>query len=251
MIRRSFPLGIAVLVLAVAGCSDDSATEESRASAGEVEDGIVTDVDGEDNEHDLESAGLNRLGVPTRMAEDGDWVAASSSTDLLRDWLGDNESLADANGDYADLAEALDDEGVYSAVLSEVTGGLDPSVVLGGRLDPEEAEELLREVQGSLPEDPFDAVGIGWADDGGEPLVVTAYHFGSADAAESATEPLSELYEAGTSVRTRAPYNEYFEVRDVEAEGEVVVVTSHVPDAAAIGTAYQMLLSRELIFTSP
>jgi hypothetical protein len=217
----------------------------------EVEDGIVTDVEGEDNEPDLESGGLNRLGIPTRMAEDGDWVAASSSTDLIRDWVDEEESLADANGDYADLAEALDQEGVYSAVLSGVAGGLDASVVLGGQLDPEEAEEQLREVQESLPDDPFDAVGIGWADDGGEPLVVTAYHFGSADAAESATEPLRELYESGTSVRTRAPYSDYFEVQDVAAEGEVVVVTSHLPDDATIGTAYEMLLSRELIFTSP
>jgi len=215
----------------------------------EVEDGIVTDVEGEDHAIDMDAGALSRLGVPTRMAEDDGRIAVSPTTSLVRDWLDDEESFAEANGDYADLADALDAEDAYSAVLTEA-GGIDPAGLLGEPVSPDQVEERLQTAQEALPDEAFGAVAIGWADDDGEPLVVTAYHFGSEDAAESSADQVRELYESGISVQSQTPFSEYFDVQDVSADGEVVVVTSHVPDETAVGTAFQMLQSRDLIFTS-
>ena len=107
--------------------------------------------------------------------------------------------------------------------------------------------ELLEE---QLPAASYDTVGIGWSADDDGPLVATAYHFDSEDAAEESVDALRELYASGNSMQSQRPFSDYLEVEDVEADGSVVVVTSRPAEDVAISFAYQALVSRDLLFVS-
>lgn len=143
--------------LVASGDFDDN----TLADLPEVDDGIVTDIDDQEEE---ESDGA--LGLLTRFAEDDGRLAASSETDTVKEWLDDGESLAD-DAAYADVAKALDEQDAYSAAIT--------------RLPDDEA---------------YDLVGIGWSEDDDEPLVSAAYHFDSEDAAEDNVDSLRERFES-------------------------------------------------------
>ena len=132
----------------------------------EVEDGIVTDVMGEDHEQNLgEPTAFSRFGAPTRFAEDDARIAASASTSAVRAWLDGEESLADDDG-YADVASALDAHDVYAAVLSAVQPGIDPAaLILVDQASAEELEALIQQLEDQLPEASYDTVGVGWSAD--------------------------------------------------------------------------------------
>ncbi|KQZ66804.1 hypothetical protein [Nocardioides sp. Root151] len=217
----------------------------------EVGDGVVTDVEGEDFENHLDAVNAaNRLGVPTRLARQEDRIALSPSTPAVESWLEGGDSLADDDS-LAAVADALDDEGAISAVLTRVEGGADPaSAVLGSQASPEQLEALNEQLEGSVPEDPFDAVGIGWSVDDGEAEVHVAYHFDSTDAARDGAEVLEKTYREGTSSVSRTPYSDYLDVEDVDADGPVVTVTVTPAEQGRTSFLYQALQQRELLFVS-
>jgi hypothetical protein len=234
--------------LVVSGTFDGDTLDTELA---EVEDGIVTDVEGDDHEINVDApSALDRLGAPTRLAEQDGRIAAASSTEAVRGWLDGEESLADDDA-FADVAAALDGQRVYSAVLSPAPSGLDPAMlVLGGQASPDQVQELQERLDGQLPDDAYDAVGIGWAADDDGPLVSFAYHFDSEDQAEDNVDALRTLYESGTSLTTNRPYSDYFEVDDVTTAGPAVVVNARPASDTPLGAAYEMLNTRELLFVS-
>ncbi|MDZ5619241.1 hypothetical protein SFC88_00295 [Nocardioides sp. HM23] len=234
--------------LVVSGAFDEDTLDEDLS---EVDDDIVTDVVGEDHELNVEEpTAFSRIGAPTRLAEDDGRIAASSTTGAVRDWLNGDESLADDAG-YGDVARALDEHDVYAAVLSAVQPGIDAAaLILGGQVSAEELEALIEQLEDQLPEASYDTVGIGWTTDDDAPLVATAYHFDSEDAAKDSVDALRELYESSTSAQSQRPFSDYLEVEGVETEGSVVVVTSRPAEGAAIHFAYQALVSRDLLFVS-
>ncbi|RHW24195.1 hypothetical protein D0Z08_26115 [Nocardioides immobilis] len=234
--------------LVVSGDFDDDTLDEDLS---EVEGGVVTDVEGADLEQNLlEPTAFSRVGAPTRLAEDDGRIAASSTTDAVRDWLDGDVSLADDEG-YADVATALDEHEVYAAVLSGVQTGIDPAgLILGSQGSAEELQALREQLEDELPEASYDTVGIAWSADDQAPLVATAYHFSSEADAENSADPLRELYESGTSVESQRPFSDYLTVENVEVQGSVVVVTSRPAEDVAINFAYQALLQRDLLFIS-
>jgi hypothetical protein len=234
--------------LVVSGNFDEDTLDEDLS---EVDDGIVTDVVGDDHEQNLaEPTAFSRLGAPTRFAEDDARIAASSTTDAVRDWLDGEESLADDDG-YADIARALDEHEVYSAVLTAVQPGIDPAaLILGDQVSAEQLNALIEQLEDQLPEESYDTVGVGWSADDDGPLVATAYHFDSEDAAKNSVDALRELYESGSSVQSQRPFSDYLEVQDAETEGSVVVVTSRPTEDGGLSFAYKALVSRDVLFLS-
>lgn len=174
--------------LVASGEFDDDTLDEDLV---EVDDEIVTDVEGEDHEeHPDRPTAFDSQGAPTRFAEDDGRIAAASETDAVREWLNDEASLADG-GAYADVAKALDEHDPYSAVLA-----LSPS-----------------------GKDPYDLVGLGWSEDDDAPLVSAAYHFDSEAAADDNVDSLRERFES-------EPLADHLEVDDAGTEGSTVVVTT-------------------------
>jgi hypothetical protein len=232
----------------VASGDFDEATLSDDLS--EVEDGIVTDVEGDDHEQNVtDPTAFSRVGAPTRFAVDDGRIAASSSTDAVRDWLADGESLADDDA-YADLARALDESEVYAAVIAPATSGIDPAaLIVGQEPSAEVLERLVQQLEDQLPEASYDMVGIGWSVDDG-PLVTTAYHFDSEGDAEGSVDELRELYESGTSIQTQRPFSDLLDVEDVESDGTVVTVTTRPAGEGRVDLAYDALLSRDTLFVS-
>ncbi len=181
--------------LVASGEFDDDTLDEGLA---EVEGDIVTDVEGKDHEeHPDQPTAFDYDGAPTRFAHDDGRIAASSETDAVRGWLDDEESLADDDA-YADVARALDDEEAYAAVLLPMTGS----------------------------EESYDLVGIGWSEDDDAPLVSTAFHFESEDAARDSVDELRERFDL-------EPVGDHLEVEDADTKGSSVVVTTR-PEEGSI-----------------
>lgn len=217
----------------------------------DVDDGIVSDLEGEDLALDIERAtALNRLGTPTRLAQQGHRIAVSTSTPAVQEWLDGDASLADQES-FAAVAAALDDEDVVSAVLAQPTSGDPAGTVLGDNVTPEQLKALQEQLEGELPKDPFDAVGIGWGVDDGRSEVHVAYHFASSSAAEAGADVLEDAYRDGTSLQARIPWSDRMSVEDVETEGSVVTVTVTPTDAGSVNDLYNALVQRDGLFISP
>ena len=227
----------------------DDTTLEHLPEAG---DGVRTVGEGEDLHTDLTAiSAVSRIGQPVRMGQEDGLLAVSGRTDPVQDWLGDpEETLADHEG-LAALAGALDEAEVVSAMLS--VGG--SSTLREGHPltesvapDAETALDQLEERLDYLPEHAFDAVGIGWAALEGEPVMVVAYHFGDAEAAEASVEPLETVFTEGESTQTGRPLATLFEVDEIAADGPVVVATLHAADPRAPHSLPSLLMARDLPF---
>lgn len=216
----------------------------------EIGDGVVSDREGEDNEVDPAQSGpLNRLGQPTRFAQQGDRIALGGSTPAVTAWLDGDESLADDQS-FAAIATALDEENVLCAVLNSIASGSDPAAALGGQASPEQLKALREEFDSWLPKDSFDAVGIGWGVDDGQSQVHVAYHFGSSSAADSAGPVLEQAYREGKSSRAQFPWSDRMGVEDVDVDGSVVTVTVSPTEQGSISDLHQALVSRDSLFVS-
>lgn len=220
--------------IAVSGSFDQDTLHEGLT---EVEDGIVTDKQGNDDDMDLgDDSTLDVTGKPTRLAHRDGIIAMSGSTPLVRAWLDDRPSVADQES-FAAVARALDDHDVYSAVLAPPFPAGDVAIS-GGPMED------------ALPEQPFDVVGVGWAMDDAGAMTSSVYHFDSDEDAERAVDPLRELHETGTSLTGGRPFSDYFSVEDVVADGDVVVVTARPAPDAPVDLLFRALLTREILFAS-
>lgn len=216
----------------------------------EVAEGVVTDIDADDLSNNLDQrSGVSPIGRPSRLAERDGLVAMGTTTPEVQAWLaGEGETLADDEG-LALVAGALDDEEVISAVVASVEPGGNPAVrALGNRATPELVERLRDEIDAMLPEAPYDAVGIGWSVDDGQPEVHVAYHFLAEAGADPGAEVLERAWRDGVSVATRAPYAEQVLVDDVDVDGPVVTVTLHLTDEGHPQVPLQMFQQREPVF---
>lgn len=173
------------------------------------------------------------------LVDDDRLIVTRTAEDMEAVRSGDGESLADADA-LAALAEALDGEDVYSAVLYDGPTGADL-----GRSSPEDAEAMCRE---ALPE-PVVGVGTGITDDDGPVMVVAHLHVDGAAAGANA-EALEALVTDGASMRTRQPWSESLEVDSVEADGNVTVARFRLVDPSDAGMWRQVLLERDNLVSS-
>lgn len=229
----------------ISGAFDEDTLD---ADLKEVQDGILTDRDVEDNEIDLSAPSpLSRAGAPTRLAQQDGRIAFSSSTPAVSSWLEGAESAADDQA-LGSVAQALDRDDVYSAVLTRSAqgtasrGGVQPL--------PAGAERIRAKTEDMLPEEPFDVVGLGWGQHDGAAAVYSAYHFESDTAAEGAVDALRDLYTSGTGIASRQPFSDHFTVEDVSAEDDVVVVSTRPKADSSVDTLYKALQTRDVLFTS-
>jgi len=146
---------------------------------------------------------------PLRYAAVDGRVAAAAETEALRAWLDDEESSLTDDDAYAEVARALDDQDAYSAVILPMVGS-----------------------------DEYDLVGIGWSEDDDGPLVSTAFHFDSEDAARDSVDEMRERFDL-------EPIGDQIEVEDADTEGSSVVVTAR-PEEDSID-----ILMRAVVSLSP
>ncbi|MGY6501541.1 MAG: hypothetical protein ACXIVQ_11720 [Acidimicrobiales bacterium] len=180
----------------------------------EVEPGVVTAGEGRDLETDLEGRTAARpLGAPLRMAASGDVIAVSSSTATVSAWRdGAGRTLADDPG-LAAVAGALDDLGVYAAVVLETTTAL------------AEGDQVI---------------GIGWTVVEGAAEVVVVY--GNPDGDDIADD-VSAAWEDLLANGPTGPGP--LELLDVSSTDDVVVATvSAVESHPAM--VYRLLINRQL-----
>lgn len=215
------------------------------------QDGVLTDLEGEDLAVDFDKSdtALSRLGRPTRIrAEDGA-VALSSTTPAVKDWRGDGETLAD-NESLAAVASALDEADVYSAVVTDVSGGGLESSLTAQNLTPEQAKAVAEEMGKYIPEEPFDAVGIGWSVEDDVARVHVAYHFEDDAAATAGLATLEQAWSEGTLVQSRSPITDYVTVEDSATDGDVATLTLGMVDQGPSAIVLNMLVQQEPLFVS-
>lgn len=216
----------------------------------EVSDGIVTDLDGEDLAVDLTRVGdaIDRMGRPTRLAQEGNRIALSSKTDLAESWIGGGETLADDPAMKA-IAEALDAYGAMSAVISQpaVFSG---QTILGPDATPAEAEAAFREFDALVPPAPYDLVGLGWTVEDGSARWIATYHFLSEDGAKDGAQVLRAVWEQGATLSSKQRISTLATVNDVFVKDSTVAVVLTPTEGTPTSVLYQLLTRRELLFAS-
>jgi len=214
--------------------------------------GVLTDLGGEDLAIDLKRVkdALSPISQPTRIRAEAGAVALSSTTPAVKAWRGDGETLADDES-LAAVASALDDAGVYSAVVTEASSSNDPAAkALGPNVTAEQLEKMKAQIEPSIPPEPYDAVGIGWAIEDGEARVHLAYHFADDDAAASGLEALEQAWGEGTAVQSWRPMSDYVTVVDSATDGAVATITLSMVDQRAPVVVLNFLVQQEPVFVS-
>jgi hypothetical protein len=235
--------------------------------AGDFDDGALTDAMGEPDD-DVWVAGSGEPGeisvdeiTPARPIGESLWLSRRAGDGLLsitRD--PDTQATADAalagdaeggvladDASLAAVAAALDEQSVYAAQVARP--GIDGLGALGPRVSPEEARQLCEEM---LPE-PTSAVATGVASDDEGPVVLFALAHLSADAASANAEALENIVANGSSVLTREPWSERFELDGVETTGDDgLVVVARLRPVEPIGTrlGYDILARRDNLIAS-
>jgi hypothetical protein len=144
---------------------------------------------------------------PLITALDGNLVV-STSEELVDDWADQTDPLSD-NERVMSIAEALDANGAYSAIVAEYA--LHPFQDV-----PEDAELMSG----------FDGFGVGLTVVDGAPAAVLVYHYPSEDEASDAVEQTRTVLTEGTMLTTRGTADEYFDDVEVSADGQTVVATA-------------------------
>lgn len=229
----------------VTGDIDDSSLSPDLP---EIADGVVTAGEGEDFHSDLGDITVARpVGIPLRLAQQEQTIAAAPSTEAVAGWVdGLEETLADHAGLSA-VARALDGGGAISAVL--VTGSsMALTDAVGGRLSPEQIEQLTSQVSPLLPTDPFDTVGIGWAASDGTSVITAAYHFASEEAAEAAVPIFENMFAEATTISDGRPLSTLLTLERAEHDGPVAVLTISPAADQPVATVLTMLSRGDLPF---
>lgn len=196
---------------------------------------------GDDFQTNLDQISAARpIGESVRMALHHGLLGVSRSTPPVEDWLaGDGNTLADDRA-LAAVAKALDDAGVYSAMLVE------SDFSTGGSLGSVATSEQLAEVSDGTDQiQPFDALGVGLGvDDAGNAVATFVYHHADADSAKANADIIENVFSNGVSLVTRRPLSELFAVQDVKVDGPVVVATIGFKDARP-SVVWQMIQTRD------
>ena len=213
-------------VTVMAGDFDEDRLSEAL---GEPDDGVwvIGDPDGDLQIEDTSPA--RPLGEPLWLSlVDGRLVVTRTEEAMDAVRSDDGKTLGD-DVFFRPLAEALDGEDVYSAML---TG----PVMADPRVAPSQCDAFLPR--------PFGGVAAAIADDHG-PVVVLAYVHDGADAAEANAEALEQLVDDGRSIAGRQPWSEYFEVDDISTDKNVLVARLRVTEDGRAGIWRQLLLQRD------
>jgi len=176
-------------------------------------------------------------GAPLRLARDGDRIMVSPQEQVVREWVAGEQGSTLADHEHvSDLAAALDDLGVYSAVL----------VTHEPQLQPVNQQQRERWEQSAIRE-PFSAIGVGWAIDDDDPVVRVAYHFDTAEAAERGADQVQRVWQEGATA-DGLPVTDRFALQQVDTDGAVVIADMHVAGDGAAPHAYHMLGARDVPF---
>jgi hypothetical protein len=206
---------------------------------GEADDGVW--IAGNPEGFDVEDVTPARpIGQPLWLSLDDDRLRVSGtaeSLDAARDAGEASGTLAD-DTTLASLAQALDGEDVFSAIL---LGGY-PGGMIGSApaLTPEQAEELCEQTLAVAPL----GVGVGLADDDG-PVVVMAYAHGSEGDAQANAEAVERLVEEGSSALQDEPWSESLAVDDVAVDGTTTVARVRPTENVPVGIWIQILQVRD------
>jgi len=218
--------------------------DESRLTEalGEPEDGVW--IAGNPDGMDIDDITPARpVGEPLWLTLDDERLVVARSADQMeavRDGGTGTPTLADDDVMVA-LAEAVDAADAYSALLYRGTLSFDFASVVE---TPEQAEELCA----AALQEPFAGVATAITDDDG-PVFVLAYVHADADAAEANAETLEGLVDEGTSLRTRGPWSDQFEVDDIATDGPVLTARLRPTDATPAAIWQQLVLQRENLVT--
>lgn len=218
------------------------------AGLDEVAPNVFTVGDGVELAFDFDGAHpLDKFGRPVRLARDGDRIAVSLATGVVRQWLtGSGRRLAD-DDDLLAVATALDGADVVYAHLSRHDRNVDLASFGVDESEPDAYDEFIDLV---VISEPFDTVGIGWSvTDDDEPRVVIVYAARSERAAADLADQVGQAYERGVSLVRREPIAELWGITDlrVTVDHEVVVVT-YIPHAAFWTAAWQGAVSGDTPF---
>ncbi len=215
-----------------------------------VSETVRTDIEGEDFEVDFSSVGtvIDRLGRPTRFAQEGNRIAMSSSTELADSWVGTGETLADDAAVKA-IASTLDGYGVMSAVITP-PAAFSGQTILGPDVSPAEAEAALKEFDALVPPAPYDLVGLGWTVVDGAPRWIATYHFLSEDAAKDGAQVLRAVWEKGATLTSQKPISSLATVNDVFVKDSTVAVVLTPTEGTPASVLYDLLMRREVLFAS-
>lgn len=208
----------------------------------ELDGGVFTHGSGEDFEQDLNNRNpVDQLGRPIRFGEKDGRVAISTSTSAVEEWL---EAQGSGRVDLMAMAEALDDADAYAAVLHSAESGY--SLTETFPFPPEDVERIIGEDW--LPTEPFHAVAIGWSvDDDGAVLTFVFAHDDN-EGAEANVERFERLFAEASSIVRREPIGEIFDLTDVTAADNLVVVTATPAGDSHVSTALQSLVARDVPF---
>ena len=189
-------------------------------------------VTGDGKIGDLDPAAITDAPFPQifGVAYQGDQFVLAKTQKMLTAWKARGDrSLADYEP-FLEVARALDKHPVYDVVLSDRPSNVPP---LG--------QAVYDEMRGLMPE--FGAVGVAEGVEDGQAVEYIAYHVEDAAQAE---EKIEAVWEDGISLRRSAWFEEFFDVEDVSAEGNVVTVK--VVSKAEAGIAAEMLLTSDTPF---
>lgn len=177
------------------------------------------------------------LGEALRFAEQDGRLAVSKSTPQIEDWIEGGDTVAD-HDDVRAVAQALDDQGVYSALILDG----DRLVAGGEGLTPEQQEEIEDQAL-----DPFAVLGVGLTLDDGQPRAVFVYQYRSEQAAADAADGIEAAFEDGVSFQIRAPISDFFEHPEVTVDGSTVTVVVDLADDRPAGRVWSFAGSRDII----
>jgi hypothetical protein len=209
----------------VFGVAQGAVAADDLAGADLAErDGVFSLGSGEDLEPSPDDASAARpTGAPLRLAVEDDRLASSATTDALEGWRdGEGDRLGDDDA-WSEVAAALDGDDAVGAVLMEAS--YDRPAGARETAEQVEATEELVPIG-----EPFTVVGLGFAVEDGEPAVTVAYAFADDDAAETAVDQVERAFAESVSLIDRAPISDRVDVREVEADGRVVIARLRLVD---------------------
>jgi hypothetical protein len=225
----------------VTGAFDDDTLAEDLIPTG---DDVVSTGEGDDLETALDGrSAVDNLGRPVRLAYDDGRIASSLTTPLVREWLdGADDTLAD-DPELRAVAEALDDGGVYAALLLRPISRSSFDAA-GGLMSAEDLEAIESMV---LPT-PFHTVAIGWAtDEDGMVMTVVYQHDAEGDAAAN-TAALGAIFGSGRSMVTGQELQEFYDLVEVEHDGTLAVATVRPGSSGGPRTIFDAAHRRDIPF---